>query len=276
VVPASLGLARLKHAQGDRPAALAVLNTPGMNGKPPQGALLPIEVYRSCLLAEAGQRTAAADWLEASGLRNASTKNVTQVMVLLDAAHLMLLLDRPAEADALASSILNSVSLAGWQRIAIQVRVILSKAYTLQGRSTQAVGILEEALRLAEAEGYLRTFLDGGETVHRLAGEVHSRLNPSSSLAGYVHQLLTAFNPLTAPPLKPGMTGELAEPLSNREMEVLRLIVAGLSNQGIAERLVISLTTVKTHIGNIYQKLGVASRTQAIARAEALGLLPRG
>jgi len=59
-------------------------------------------------------------------------------------------------------------------------------------------------------------------------------------------------------------------------MEVLRLIVAGLSNQGIAERLVISLTTVKTHIGNIYQKLGVASRTQAIARAEVLGLLPRG
>ena len=67
----------------------------------------------------------------------------------------------------------------------------------------------------------------------------------------------------------------LPEALSEREAEVLHLVAEGLSNQEIAERLVISITTVKTHVGNIFLKLGVTSRTQAIARAEASGLLPR-
>ena len=67
----------------------------------------------------------------------------------------------------------------------------------------------------------------------------------------------------------------LPEALSEREAEVLQLVAEGLSNQEIADRLVISITTVKTHVGNIFLKLGVTSRTQAIARAESSGLLPR-
>jgi LuxR family maltose regulon positive regulatory protein len=71
------------------------------------------------------------------------------------------------------------------------------------------------------------------------------------------------------------VVAEQPDVLSEREREVLRLVAEGYSNQQIAERLVISITTVKTHMGNIFNKLGVTSRTQALARAESLGLLPR-
>ncbi|RJP49663.1 MAG: DNA-binding response regulator [Anaerolineaceae bacterium] len=93
--------------------------------------------------------------------------------------------------------------------------------------------------------------------------------NPSAArvLAGFASGVDSADKPEPA-------SGSF-EALSEREREVLRLVAEGCSNQEIASRLVISITTVKTHVGNIFNKLGVTSRTQAIARAESLGLLPR-
>jgi LuxR family maltose regulon positive regulatory protein len=94
----------------------------------------------------------------------------------------------------------------------------------------------------------------------------------------YVRRLLAAF-PVTEPeqaaPLEThALTSDLIEPLSERELEVLQLIAEGLTNPEIASRLFLALNTVKTHSSNIYSKLGVHSRTQAVARARALGLLP--
>ncbi|MCQ3948168.1 MAG: hypothetical protein DPW21_15965 [Anaerolineae bacterium] len=88
-------------------------------------------------------------------------------------------------------------------------------------------------------------------------------------------RVLAGFGSGAESPEKPGQPSVGVEALSEREREVLRLVAEGCSNQDIASRLVISITTVKTHMGNIFNKLGVASRTQAIARAEALGLLPK-
>jgi LuxR family maltose regulon positive regulatory protein len=126
---------------------------------------------------------------------------------------------------------------------------------------------LERALSLAEPEGYVRTFVDEGEPMARLLRRALAQgLAPS-----YVASLLAALGE-EAMPLPPGEQ-PLVEPLTQREIEVLHLIAAGLSNQEIAQELVIALSTVKSHINHMYGKLGVKSRTQAVARAQELGLL---
>jgi LuxR family maltose regulon positive regulatory protein len=126
---------------------------------------------------------------------------------------------------------------------------------------------LEHALRLAEPEGYVRLFADLGLPMGRLLQEARSR----AVMSDYVEKLLTAFRNETAISL--ASTNMLPEPLTEREIEVLRLLAAGLTNREIAEQLVVSPETVKKHIANIYGKLGTRSRTETVARARQLDLL---
>ena len=111
-----------------------------------------------------------------------------------------------------------------------------------------------------------------------LAGYRAQVKDPQSSLGGYLDGLLAAFGqPASAAQDKPASGGEpsegLVEPLSDRELEVLRLLAANCSNQEIAEALVVSVNTVKTHISRLYGKLGVHTRFEAVERARALHLL---
>ena len=124
---------------------------------------------------------------------------------------------------------------------------------------------LERALRQAEPDGYIRLFADLGLPMARLLQAARSR----GVLPAYIDRLLAAFVDLPAV----GRQHALPEPLSARETEVLRLIAAGLTNQEIADSLVISAETVKKHTSSIYGKLGVRSRTEAAARGRALDLL---
>ena len=126
----------------------------------------------------------------------------------------------------------------------------------------------------AEPEGFVRVFVDEGPPMARLLYEAVSR----GVASDYARQLLSAF-PVTEPEQTDTVQGQapksdLIEPLSERELEVLALLAEGLTNREIASRLFLALNTVKAHAGNIYGKLNVHSRTQAIARAQALGLLP--
>ena len=128
---------------------------------------------------------------------------------------------------------------------------------------------------VAEPEGFVRVFVDEGPP---MAGLLYEALNRGIA-PDYVRRLLAAF-PVDEPmrvDLKrtEADQSELVEPLSERELEVLQLIAEGLTNQEIATRLFLSLNTVKTHTRNIYGKLNVHRRTQAIARSKELGLLPR-
>jgi LuxR family maltose regulon positive regulatory protein len=124
---------------------------------------------------------------------------------------------------------------------------------------------LARALLLGEPEGYVRTFVDLGAPMGELLrGAAHRGIR-----TGYVGRLLARA---PAEPV-PAASSPLIEPLSDRELEVLRLIAAGLSNREIAQKLVITPGTAKWHANNIYGKLGVHSRTQAVALARELGLL---
>jgi LuxR family maltose regulon positive regulatory protein len=125
---------------------------------------------------------------------------------------------------------------------------------------------LERALRLAEPEGYVRLFADLGLPMARLLQDARSR----DVMPDYVGKLLAACDADLA---APGAGGGLPEPLSPRELEVLGLIAAGLTNREIADQLAISPETVKKHTAGIFGKLGVGNRTEAAARARAFDLL---
>ena len=125
---------------------------------------------------------------------------------------------------------------------------------------------LQQALSLAQPHGYLRTFADIGEPLLPLLQEAAQR----ALMPAYIGKIISAMK--GKGPLVVGTT-KLIEPLSVRELEVLRLLVFGFSNRQIAAKLVISLGTVKTHVHNIYGKLEVSSRSQAILRATELELV---
>jgi LuxR family maltose regulon positive regulatory protein len=126
---------------------------------------------------------------------------------------------------------------------------------------------LEHALRLAEPEGFVRLFADLGLPMGQLLLEARSR----AVMPEYVDKLLAAFGADLEHPAP--AQAALPEPLTPREEEVLGLMAAGLTNREIAEQLVVSPETVKKHTSNIYGKLGVSKRTEAVARARELDLL---
>jgi len=158
---------------------------------------------------------------------------------------------------------------SGWL---IESLVLEALAHQTMGQSDRALAAVSEALSLAEPEGYVRTFVDEGEPMAALLGQVWRHgVGPH-----YAGTLLAAFRaglPATSawPPATPAHL--LYEALTERELEVLHLIDAGLSNREIANRMYVSLNTVRTHTKNLYSKLDVHSRTQATTRARDLGLL---
>jgi LuxR family maltose regulon positive regulatory protein len=136
------------------------------------------------------------------------------------------------------------------------------------GDYNKALVILKEALVFGEREGYVRIFLDEGDAALELLYKAAERgIAPE-----YVGHLLSINAVPETYPEAGGQAG-LVEPLSKRELGVLKLIAGGLSNREIATQLVISLSTVKGHTASIYGKLGVRSRTQAVTRARKLGIL---
>jgi LuxR family maltose regulon positive regulatory protein len=161
----------------------------------------------------------------------------------------------------------------GWLRLRVLIlRALLADA---QGDRDGALASLAAAVAQAGPEGVVRPFLDEGAPMAALLAALRAvardRPEPTGGLSpAYVGDLLAACSGQR--PAPPGQAG-LIEPLSGRELEVLRLLAAGRSNAGMARELVVEQSTVKTHLIRLYRKLGVHSRTQAVARARALGLL---
>jgi LuxR family maltose regulon positive regulatory protein len=151
---------------------------------------------------------------------------------------------------------------------------LLALVFSIQGETAQALAYLEKALSIGEPEDLIRVFVDEGPPMAHLLYEALSR----GIAPDYVRRLLAAF-PTTepeqaGPPHTQVRQPDLIEPLSDRELEILQLISEGLTNREIASRLFLSLNTVKAHSRNIYGKLDVHNRTEAVARARALGVLP--
>jgi LuxR family maltose regulon positive regulatory protein len=181
----------------------------------------------------------------------------------------------PSAALALLLAYRQQMEARGWQDERLKVMVLQAVALHAHGEKDRAVQLLGEALSLAEPGGFIRTFVDEGAPMAQLLCEAAAR----GMNRGYINKLLAAFEaenrkdedksyrPSTV------LNQPLIEPLSQRELDVLRLIAQGLSNRQISERLFLALSTVKGHNRIIFDKLQVQSRTEAIARARELGLL---
>jgi LuxR family maltose regulon positive regulatory protein len=159
----------------------------------------------------------------------------------------------------------------GW---VIEALILEALSFQMAGDPGRAGTALARALSLAEPEGYVRNFVDEGVPMARLLYQAAEK----NIAPEYVSRLLGAFSTLETEPVdqaqRQAESSPRVEPLTERELEILGLIAEGLSNREVAQQLFLSLSTVKVHTHNIYGKLGVNSRTQAIARARALGILP--
>ena len=194
-----------------------------------------------------------------------------------DVARVRILLaqKRPTEALSLLEPL--QVSAEQQERLShvIEMKVLQALAYQMRQQEQEALSALSQAVRLAEPEGYIRCFVDEGAPMAALL----SRLQEQERKHGptpYVDAVLAAFLQDGTGPERAGqcmMVQPLLDPLSEREREVLRLMVGGNSNQEIAQALVLSINTVKRHVSNIFSKLGVHTRIQAVTRARVLGLL---
>ncbi|MEZ4869504.1 MAG: LuxR C-terminal-related transcriptional regulator [Caldilineaceae bacterium] len=173
----------------------------------------------------------------------------------------------------------------------IKVQLLQALVHHILGQSAVALSLLTTALQRAQPERFVRIFVDEGEPMRRLLAEWTQSELDDGQLGDFVEQLLIAFaqpadeqsgaetashieTPSPTIVNRKSQIVNLVEPLSERELEILRLVAAGLSNRQLADNLIVTVGTVKKHLNNIYGKLGVASRTQAIARGRELGLLP--
>jgi LuxR family maltose regulon positive regulatory protein len=275
-----LAQARLKEAGGDLEAALDLLD----EAKPlyvrgPVPDIHPIEALKARVYIRQGRVAEALDWAREQGLSIDD-----DLSYLREFEHITLARALMAEyqSDRADRSILEAMSLL--ERLlraaeegrrtgsVIAILVLQSLAHQAQSNIPLALLSLERALALAEPEGYARIFVDEGAPMAQLL----SKAAVQGVVPGYIGKLLAVFDaeeqtsedkpslPLSQP---------LIEPLSQRELEVLHLVAQGLSNREISERLFLALSTVKGHNQQLFGKLQVQSRTEAVARARELGLL---
>jgi LuxR family maltose regulon positive regulatory protein len=165
------------------------------------------------------------------------------------------------------------VEAKGWQDERLRVMALQAIALQAHGEQEKAVHLLVEALALAAPGGFIRLFVDEGRPMAHLLSEAAAL----GMLPDYLGKVLAACEAEEQkredPSSRPLPAQPLIEPLSQRELEVLQLMAQGLSNQEISERLFLALSTVKGHNRNIFGKLQVQRRTEAVARARELGLL---
>lgn len=292
LVGSTIALARLKQASGDDAGALQVIHD--FEGQvhetwigPWHAALLA--ACRARLWLAQGQLALASQWGRDHAARLEGDVFSLRPLVKYEFAHTTLARVRLAEGRAeeaarLLEQLLAVAEAEGWIGHVIEILALQALAQHMQGATMQALTTIARALTLAEPEGYVRTFVDEGapmaELLRMLHAECRRQHNP---LASYAERLIGAFSTAILPDGESRMTQDvhrssfvvqpLVEPLSERELEVLRLLAAGLESPEIAHELIIGVSTVRTHIKNIYGKLGVHGRVQAIERARILGLV---
>jgi LuxR family maltose regulon positive regulatory protein len=216
---------------------------------------------------------AASQWVRERELDTESDPTYMKEKEYMALARILIAQGRLAEATTLLQRLLEATETGGRTSRAIEVLLLQALAFQAKGDTDQVITALGQALTLAEPGGFVRIFVDEGPPMAHLLYEALAR----GIAPDYVHRLLAAFpsiEPEKAAPSTKNLQSDLIEPLSEREIQVLELIAEGLTNQEIASRLFLSQHTIKAHTRNIYGKLDVHSRTEAVARCRALGILP--
>lgn len=276
-------MARIKESQGDYDAALQLLNEAEplyLSDFSPN--VCPITALKARIWIKQGELEKALDWArerklsieeEPSYLRE--FEQITFARILLSQyqnSHAKNFLN---EAIGLLDRLLKAAEAGGRNGSVIEILILQALAYQMRENISSALSALERALKLAEPEGYVRVFVDEGKNLETLLRKAASR----KIMPEYIAKLLSAFEAerkgldVETPPSAAPVSGSLIEPLSQRELDILRLFKTELSGPEIAQELVIALSTVRTHTKSIYNKLNVNSRRTAVKRAIELGLI---
>jgi LuxR family maltose regulon positive regulatory protein len=262
-------LARLRLAQGEAHEAAAILAQADRAARQQNFAhrLPEIAAAQVTVLLRQGEVDRAAQIAQAYDLP-------------LSQARVLLAQGDSAAALAIVEPLRQHMEAKQWQDELLKTLVLQAIALRAHGDKDNALRTLHAALTLAEPGGFIRLFVDEGEAMRLLILDFRFWIEKQGqlevrSLIEYVDRLLAAFEHAGFVSQSKIQTpkSEIVEPLSLRELEILRLIAQGLSNREIGERLFLALDTVKGHNRRIFGKLQVQSRTEAIARARELGLL---
>jgi len=278
-------LAWIRQADGDPGGALDAMGeaeraAPGLAG----GSLLnAVPPQRARLLLAQGDIGAAARWTKERGLGAGDQPGYPREPEYLVLARVLLAQDRAGPALALLQRLHATAAAQDRTGSIIEIQALQALALATMGDEHAAVGTLARALTLACPRGYVRVFADEGTPMAALLGRLVAAQKAERAAAadvpvGCLAQVLRAFggndaargagrNAATAVPV-------LVEQLTAREREILVLLAAGTSNPRIAEELVVTLDTVKKHVSHVLSKLGATNRTEAVARAHQLGLIP--
>ena len=275
-------LARVHAANGDFARAIDAVHKAELAhpGAAPAVDMRGGEYPQVTVWLQQGQLQKVAHWLNESAIDPQSVPHFKTRLTLTMHARALIALGRNDanlaslhEALALLEALLTLAETNEWHRKVIEILVLQALALDTKGDTVQAMTKLARALRLAQPEGYIRTFVDEGEPMARL---LQIALRQGIAPA-YVQRLLALLITTSlATPVDDTAEAELSalfEPLSEREIEVLEHIAAGLTNREIGARLHLTLNTVKAHTRNIYGKLDVHNRTTAVAKARALAIL---
>ncbi|MBV9960153.1 MAG: hypothetical protein JO360_17135 [Acidobacteria bacterium] len=247
------------------------------------GRLLALEAL---LRLRRGEMAAVNRWAESSGLSPADEPDYSKELNHITYARWLIASGKAEEARPLLSRLRRAARKADRQRIVLEILRLEALAQQACDDEPLAIKTLEQALLLAEPESHLRGFIDEGKALSKLLVEAlkqHGKRweTAAPALLRFVIKLNEAFGRLApAPRTRAAQTESeslpwwyVNDPLSERELEVLQHVAQGRSNQDIADKLFLSAGTVKRHLSNIFQKLDVHSRTQAIERARNLKLL---
>jgi LuxR family maltose regulon positive regulatory protein len=278
--PAYCVQALLRHALGDTEGALAAMQRAEAFDPTVATAERVVQTtsYEVRLRLALGHLHTARDWATGKGIvPHVSYEDlpiVLREMQQVSLARVLLAEDESNGVLEICRRLYPMAKPAGRLARVIEGRLLEALALQQLGDRDAALASFERCLALAEREGYVRLFLEAGDPAITLLRDAASRrIAPR-----YATRLLRAFGGLAAErgdATSPGTLAQpLVEPLSERELDVLLLISEGSSNQQIAETLIVTVHTVKKHASNIYGKLGVRNRTQAVARARELGILP--
>jgi LuxR family transcriptional regulator, maltose regulon positive regulatory protein len=279
-----VSLSLVKLAKGDAEGALEAmseLRQPEQRTTATLG-IAPAAAHRARLALAKGDVEATTRWADESGLGMDDQLAPEREVEHITFARVLLAWGKPGKALRLLERLEGAAEAGGRTGRVIEILILRALALRAADDTPQAVESLALALALAEPEGYVRLFADEGTPMAALLRQVlearkKGRLAESPGISrDYVSGLLAAIETETSPPSEEGSLRTarvLVEPLSERELEVLRLIASGMPNRNIARNLFVAVSTVKTHVNNICRKLEARNRTQAVARARELDLL---
>ena len=275
--------ASIQRARGDSAAASATLaEAEQFSEGGPAYIVSDFHALRARFAIWQGNFTIAQQWAAAQELPlQAEPGNLWRYAYRYFTLARLLIRQEPRQAIALLDRLVAALQAQGQMSGVIEGLVLLALAQRRRGNPEAARRCVQQALVLAAPQGHVRVFVDEGTEMRALLNELLPSLaQHHQELIAHVNKLLAAFSAAAQAsttqsdgqePAAPRLA--LVEPLSERECEILRLIDQGLSNQEIAQRMIVAVSTIKWHINHIYAKLDAHSRTQALARARELRLL---